>query len=165
MNGFLAVLLIVGAVAVWWLSSKMLDKGIDAADRKLIRPNAYAKGQETVRAELTLTAGLAPAALLSKVVADVGATTTRPATMAQVYVKRRTPDGAVFAFGSGFVGDLFVAQVDLSASGEGSRGVFRVLAWQESGADVSGLKAMQVLRDTVQQSVLATAGGAVDVVA
>lgn len=164
MSGFLAIVAIVGLVAVWWLVPKMVGKGINAADRKLIRPNAYAKAQETVRAELNLSAGLAPADLLSKVVADACATPTRPATMAQVYVKRRTPDGVVFAFGSGFVGNLFVAEVELSASGEGSRGVFRVLAWKESGADVSGLKAMQELRDKVQQSVL-SAGGVVNVVA
>lgn len=163
MSGFLAVVLIVGAVAVCWLIPKMIGKGINAADRKLIRPNSYANAQETVRGELSVSAGIAPAELLSKVVADVGAASTRPATMAQVYVKRRTSDGVVFAFGSGFVGDLFVAAVELSASEGGSRGVFHVLAWKESGADVSGLKTMRELREKVQQSVLA-AGGVADVV-
>ena len=164
MNGFLAVVVIVGLIAAWWLIPKMIGKGINAADRKLIRPNSYAKAQETVRSELTLTSGIAPADLLSKVVSDVGAATARPATVAQVYLKQRTSEGAVFAFGSGFVGDLFIAAVELSASGGGSRGVFHVLAWKESGADVKGLTTMRELRDKVQQSVLA-AGGAVDVIA
>lgn len=164
MSGFLAVVLIAVALAVWWLLPKMIGKGINAADRKLIRPNRYAKAQETVRSELSLTAGIAPSELLARVVLDVGAATGRPATMAQLYLKRRTSDGAVFAFGSGFVGDLFVAALELSMSDGGSRGVFHVLAWKESGADVSGLAAMRRLRDTVEQSVRA-AGGVVDVVA
>lgn len=163
MNEFLVVLVIVGAIAAWWLIPKMVGKGINAADRKLIRPNSYAKAQETVRGELNLAAQISPAELLAKVVSDVGAATTRPATMAQLYLKQRTPVAVVFAFGSGFVGDLFVAAVEVSALDGGSRGVFHVLAWKESGADVSGLATMRRLRDAVQQSVLAV-GGVVDVV-
>lgn len=164
MNGFVVVVVLVGAVAAYWFINNMIGKGINAADRKLIRPNSYAKAQETVRGELELTAGMAPAELLSRVVSDVGAATARPATVAQVYLKQRTADGVVFAFGSGFVGDVFVAAVELSGVDGGSRGVFHVLAWKESGADVSGLKTMRELRDKVQRSVLA-AGGVVDVIA
>lgn len=164
MSGFLVVVVIVGVVAAYWLIPKMVGKGINAADRKLIRPNSYAKAQETVRSELELAAGMAPAELLSRVVSDVGAATARPATVAQVYLKQRTSDGAVFGFGSRFVGDVFLAAIELSPSDGGSRGVFHVLAWKESGADVSGLKAMRELRGKVQQSVLG-AGGVVDVIA
>jgi hypothetical protein len=160
----LAVVLIVGVVAVWWLIPKMVGKGINAADRKLIRPNSYAKAQETVRGGLSLTAGIAPAELLSRVVSEVGAATTRPATMARVYLKQRTSDGAVFAFGSGIAGDVFIAAVEISELNGGSRGVFHILSWKESGADVSGLTTMRQLQDKVQQSVLA-AGGVVNVVA
>jgi len=160
----LVFVLIVGVVAAWWLIPKMIGKGIAAADRKLIRPNSYAKAQETVRGELSLTAQIAPDALLSRVVSDVGAATARPATMAKVYLKERTSSGVVFAFGSGFAGDVFVAAVEVSSSSGGSLGVFHLLAWKESGADVGGLTALRQLRETVQQSVLA-AGGVVNVVA
>lgn len=160
MSTFLVILIIVAAVAAYWGFDRLLGKGMNAVDRKLIRPNTYAKGQDSVRSELSLSAPTPPHDLVSKIVAGVGATSARPSVVAQVYLKNTTSDSVLFAFGSAVVGDIFLAEVDLTTTAEGSQGVFHVLAWQESGADVSGVSQLNQLRDTVRRSVVAAGGTA-----
>lgn len=158
MNGFLVGLVLVGAVAAYLLIPRIVGKGINAVDRTLLRPNAYAKARATVKGELRLTAAISAERLLDAIVAAVAAPDSRPAAVPSLYVKRKTAREVVYGFGGRLQGDVFVAAVELSGSDRGSSGVFHVLEWRESGADVGGLEQMRTLRQLVVRG--ASAAGA-----
>ncbi|MBL7487282.1 hypothetical protein I6A60_00105 [Frankia sp. AgB1.9] len=156
-TGFIA--LVTAIVFVRNLAGKAAAK-VTAPVERAVFSGTYASGLAEAKAVLKIASPVAPLETIDKIVDAVGVGNAFPGLKAALYLKSRTGESVVFAFGSRAAGDVFIASVRLATSDTGSSGTFQVNRWHEQGAIVQGAKDMARLRDGIGTAVQELGGSA-----
>jgi hypothetical protein len=157
MQTFVGLLLLGGLCVVLWFVQAGIGKSVSAIDRS-VRSKTHAEGLAEVHATLEITAPIAPADMITRIVNSVNAYPAAPAVVGGLYLKARSDDLAQFGFGSKAAGDSFDAAVQLSSTSTGCTGTYQILHWKESGADVVARRDMARLRGRVESAIRAAKG-------
>lgn len=153
----IVIAIIVGFVILQRVVSTLSSKGIDAADR-LVRRGKYQAGRREVATGLDLVAPIDARLLVERVVVRVNAHDVAPAVVTGLYLKERSGTEVLFAYGSKLAGDQCLAAVTCEPTDTGCQGEYDVLAWTESGADISGVNEIIKMRERIA-AVVDEAGG------
>ena|SRR6202035_3424064 len=148
----IAITLVIGVFVVLMVVRRAIRSTVRGADRA-IRHNTYESNVAEASTELLIYAPVPPSELIAEIVSIVNAHESAPAMVAGLYLKARTKASVSFGLGNKVAADHFVAQVALRRMGDDSAGWFRVLAWQESGAEVHGKPEMTRLRERIIEAV------------
>lgn len=148
----LVIALIVGFVVILVVVQRVVGSTVQGADRA-IRHKRYESNVAQAETRLILHAPVPPSELIARIITMVNAQESVPAVFTALYIKASTEFSVTFALGNKTTGDHFVAQLALRVTTDESDGWFKVLRWQESGAEVHGRPEMIRLRELITEAV------------